>query len=265
MAMKKWSVAIEKVVTTLGSIEVEAPTENAAAHSMIDTAKEWTRNRTSFPRVHDVKWENEQTTEFHRLGVVAVPDEEDVETRDICHGFVTDVFGGQETLNDEKVPTKESAGKLVAIAREFLSRLDGVPLCAECVSSGNAGSAPDFIWRRAKDGERCGAADCDSVEGCENCSPDGHTGRCPRCFDATGMGCPHGDVCNDCEVEAEPTQRCKVCKSDDLSYSARVSVKTGKVLDELDQSMHCAECGDECETEPVDGPERNRSDHSRSA
>lgn len=33
---------------------------------------------------------------------------------------------------------------------------------------------------------------------CENCVPDGQFGKCPRCYEATGHGCPHGDICNDC-------------------------------------------------------------------
>ena len=40
-----------------------------------------------------------------------------------------------------------------------------LPLCARCVENiGGAGAGPDVPWRRAAEGEHCGADDCDGNE-----------------------------------------------------------------------------------------------------
>ena len=36
---------------------------------------------------------------------------------------------------------------------------------------------------------------------CENCGPNGAFGTCPRCFEAQGFGCGHGDYCDVCAAE----------------------------------------------------------------
>src|SRR5262245_838047 len=40
---------------------------------------------------------------------------------------------------------------------------------------------------------------------CRNCAPgaDGGEGDCPRCFRQTGLGCDHGELCENCSEEAE--------------------------------------------------------------
>lgn len=35
---------------------------------------------------------------------------------------------------------------------------------------------------------------------CRNCGPDGDFGKCPVCYEATGLGCPHGERCDDCKA-----------------------------------------------------------------
>ena len=47
-----------------------------------------------------------------------------IDLDDACHEFVSEVFGGQESLNDAEIPNQESAEKLATIARTFLSRLE---------------------------------------------------------------------------------------------------------------------------------------------
>lgn len=39
-----------------------------------------------------------------------------------------------------------------------------------------------------------------SVDLCPNCMPGGYFGTCPNCFEATGHGCPHGPLCDDCQA-----------------------------------------------------------------
>lgn len=37
--------------------------------------------------------------------------------------------------------------------------------------------------------------------GCPSDCPNTDYGTCPRCFAATGIGCPHGPVCAECASE----------------------------------------------------------------
>jgi hypothetical protein len=52
----------------------------------------------------------------------------------------------------------------------------------------------------------CCCAELESLGLCANCEI-GDMGACPRCYEATGLGCPHGDLCFNCVADDKYTAR----------------------------------------------------------
>lgn len=119
----KYRATFQLRIISYGTLIIEADNVEAAEKLSEEMANEWNR-LGGVPALHNdsMKWDAAQSNDYVSHGVDLA---EETSVRDIAHDFISEVFHGQEMLNDSMVPTEESAEKLAAIARTFLSRLEG--------------------------------------------------------------------------------------------------------------------------------------------